>query len=72
VNNALYAYINDLKLGAAVEEFDLDREIAKITGVDNFTWTQLSIKDGTGVSDIATAPYQYPRVDLSDLVITLV
>ncbi len=72
VNNAIYNYVTGLHLGDSVEEFDLDREIAKITGVDNFVWTKLAVKDGVGVGDVTVAPYQYPRVALSDLVITLV
>lgn len=72
VNDAIYNYINGLKLGNNVEEFDLDREVAKITGVDNFTWVKLAVYDGVGVGDITVAPYQYARVALSDCVVTLV
>jgi len=65
-------YINGLKLGDNVEEFDLDREIAKVTGVDNFTWVQLSVKDGSGVADIPVTSYQYPRTIQPDLIVNLV
>lgn len=71
-NNVISDYINTLKLGEAVEEYDLDRETAKITGIDNLTWVQLSVKDGNGVGDITIAPYQYARILAADLVITLV
>jgi len=72
VISIISTYINDLKLGADVEEFDLDREIAKVAGVDNFTWVQLSIKGGNGVGDITVAPYQYPEIADADLVVSLV
>ncbi len=72
VIGVLSDYINALKLGVSVEEFDLDLEIGKVAGVDNFTWIQLSIKGGSGVGDITVAPYQYPDIAPADLVVSLV
>ena len=71
VREALLNYINSLQLNDNLEEFDMDREVGRIFGVDNFTWTILAVKDGTGVSDIVVGPNQYARIDPADLVITL-
>ena len=72
VYNAIYNYVNSLKLNENIEEFDIDREVAKVSGVDNFTYTTLALKDGSGVADITIAPYEYARIAASDLVINLV
>lgn len=72
VRNTVISYINDLKLGDDVEEFDIDALVGKIYGVDNWTYNQLSIKGGSGVQDVTIYPYQYPRILSSDFVINLV
>jgi len=48
VRNAVKTYINALKLGQSVEEFDIDAVVSRIYGVDNWTYNQLSISGGTG------------------------
>lgn len=72
VRTAVLTYINALKLGEDVEEFDLDGEVSKIYGVDNWVYNQLSVKDGSGVSDIEIGPNTYPTLAESDFVINLV
>jgi len=72
VRNAVYEYINALKLGENLEEFDIDSVVSKIYGVDNWTYNQLSIEDVTGVSDIEVDPNLYARILLSNFVINLV
>jgi len=72
VRTAVFDYINGLKLGENLEEFDIDSVVSKIFGVDNWTYTQLSIEGATGVSDIEVNPNLYARIVLSDFVINLV
>jgi hypothetical protein len=72
VRTAVTDYINDLKLGDNVEEFDLDALVGKIFGVDNWTYNQLSVKDGTGIQDVEIDPNTYARIVNADFVISLV
>ena len=72
VREAVMTYINALKLGEDVEEFDLDTTVGRVFGVDNWTYTILAIKDSTGVGDIEVPPNQYARILNSDFVINLV
>lgn len=72
VKNAISNYINDLKLGENLEEFDLDALVGKIYGVDNWTYNQLSVKGGSGVQDIEIDPTNYARILTSDFVVSLV
>jgi hypothetical protein len=72
VNDSLFTYINSLRLGANVEEFDLEKEVSKIAGIDNFVWSQLSIAGGTGVGDLTVAPYEHATIVQANLIINLV
>ena len=72
VRSAVFNYINNLKLGENVEEFDLDAIVGRIYGVDNWTYNQLSVLDGSGVQDIEIDPNSYARIDAADFVISLV
>jgi len=72
VRATIQTYINGLGLGEDVEEFDIDREVSKLFGVDNMVWNQLSIAGGTGVSDIAVSPKEYAWVENGSLNVTLV
>lgn len=72
VRTVISDYINNLKLGIDVEEFDLDREVGKLYGVDNLVWNQLSIEGSTGVGDIAIGPNQYAHINTGSLNVTLV
>jgi hypothetical protein len=71
VSTALSAFINAMKCGQDVEEFDLDREVAKVTGVDNLVYSTLAKKGATGVGDIVVTKTQYPRISSADLVVTV-
>ena len=72
VRNTVTNYINNLKLGENVEEFDLDSLVGKIYGVDNWTYNQLSVRDGTGIQDIDIEPNSYAQLEDADFVINLV
>jgi hypothetical protein len=72
VRNAISNYINALKLGDDVEEFDIDSQVARVYGVDNFVYSVLAVSGGTGVADITIGPNEYARVADADLVISLV
>lgn len=72
VRSAISNYINALKLGDDVEEFDIDSQVATVYGVDNFTYTVLDVVGGTGISDITIGPNQYAKIEDADLIISLV
>jgi hypothetical protein len=72
VRTVIQDYINGLALGVDVEEFDLDREVGKLYGVDNLIWNQLSLAGSTGVGDIAIGPNQYAYIQTGSLNVTLV
>ena len=72
VKNAISNYLNALVLGDDVEEFDIDSQVARVYGVDNFTYTILDVSGGTGVADITIGPNEYARIADADLIISLV
>lgn len=72
VRNAVLEYINALKLGENVEEFDIDSIVSRVYGVDNFVWSTLAAEGGTGVSDITIAPNNYAQLLEANFVINLV
>jgi hypothetical protein len=71
VRNTIATYINNLKLGINVEEFDLDREVGRLYGVDNLVWNQLSVVGGSGVADIDVGPMEYAYIEIGSLNVTL-
>lgn len=72
VRQAVLSYINGLKLGDNVEEFDIDSVVSRVFGVDNWTYSVLSYQDETGISDLEIGPNEFARLDEADLVINLV
>jgi uncharacterized phage protein gp47/JayE len=72
VRTSIKNYINSLKLGDAVEEFDIDAVVSQVYGVDNFVYNTLAVSTGTGVGDIAIGPNEYARIADPDLIINLV
>jgi len=72
VRTRVLDYINNLKLGIDVEEFDIDSEVSKIYGVDNWTYETLAVLDGSGVADLSIGPNKYAYINDTDLVINLV
>jgi hypothetical protein len=72
VRDRIVTYINSLKLGMDVEEFDIDAQVAQSSGVDPWVYVTLAVKGGLGVSDIAIGPMEYAYIEDSDLVISLV
>lgn len=72
VLTALSAFLNAYTVGQDVEQFDIDREVARVQGVDNFVYTTLAKKGGTGVANtIAIDKTQYARIASADLVVTV-
>jgi len=71
VRSAIKTYINSLMLGDNLEEFDIDREVGRIYGVDNFVYTVLDYQGGTGIGDLLIDKNQYARIEDADLVINL-
>lgn len=72
VRDRVLNYINGLLLGQNVEEFDIDSEVSRVFGVDNWTYTTLAVEGGTGVADIEIPPNQYARLEDANLVVNLV
>jgi hypothetical protein len=72
VRDRVLTYINSLKLGADVEEFDIDAQVAQISGVDNWVYVTLAVKGGIGVGDIAVGPMEYAFIEDADLIISLI
>lgn len=72
VVQSIIDFINSLGLGDAVEGSDIQKEVRKTSGVDNFIITRLTISTvPTGTSDVSTADNEYPRVEPSSINITL-
>jgi|LSQX01.2.fsa_nt_gb hypothetical protein len=63
--------VNNYKLGQSLETFDISSEVSRFFGVDNFIYSQFSVKGNEGVSDILIRPNQYARLIESDLLISL-
>jgi hypothetical protein len=72
VRSAIVDYFEDYELGDDVEEFDIDRVVSGVSGVDNWTYDILDVAGGTGVGDIEIGPNEYARLLTSNLVINLV
>ena len=76
VREAVYSYVNSLALGVNLEEFDIDSEVSKIYGVDNWTYVNLQERSDTvianSVADIEIAPTSYASLAQSDFIINLV
>jgi hypothetical protein len=71
VRNLILQYVNSLKLGESLEEFDLDAKVAQVYGIDNWTYSKLALRGQTGVSDISAGPFEYLTLLTSDLIINL-
>lgn len=72
VRGRIISYINALKLGDDVEEFDIDSQVASVGGVDNWVYVTLAVKGSTGVGDVAIGPSEYAYIEEADLIISLV
>lgn len=72
VRDRILTYVNSLKLGSDVEEFDIDAQVAAVGGVDNWVYVTLAVKGGTGVGDILIEPRDYAYLEAADLIISLV
>ena len=73
VNTAILDYVNSLLLGADVERSDLQGEVRRISGVDNFLIDRL-VRDPalTSATDIIIGDNEYARVSSADLAISLI
>ena len=76
VREAVFTYINALKLNDNLEEFDIDSVVSKIYGVDNWNYINLQQRSDTpianSVADIEIAANSYAIVEQSDFIINLV
>jgi len=63
-------FINSLGLGKTVEKSDIQAEVRKINGVDNFVFTLLDRVGGTGNDDVPIAKNEFPRISSGDITIT--
>jgi hypothetical protein len=79
VTTAVRGFVNSLMLnaripsvsdGGSVQKSDIDAEVRRISGVDNFTITIFDVVGGTGNADIPIGRNQYPRLAATDLTIT--
>jgi len=71
VRTAITKYVNGLNLGQNVEEFDIDRTVGQLYGVDNLVWNQLSFEGETGVSDLVIEPKSYAFLPVGSLNVSL-
>lgn len=69
---AVTTFINELKLGQAVEASDLQLIVRAFTGVDNFVITNLSKVGTVGTSDVALDANEYARIESADLALTVI
>ena len=72
VRERVLGYVNGLILNENVEEFDIDSEVSRVFGVDNWVYLTLAVEGGTGVFDIETPPNRYARLKDANLVVNLV
>lgn len=73
VSTAIQSFINNLGLGADVENSDLQGEVRRISGVDNFIITRLSRNPAViDTADIVIGGNEFARISTADLVLTLV
>jgi hypothetical protein len=67
--SSLVSYINTLKLGADIEQSDLQIVIRSTSGVDNFIFTVCHRVGSTGNSDVLIAKNEYGRITSSAITI---
>lgn len=73
VTTAIDTFINNLRLGANVELSDIQGEVRRVSGVDNFLIDRL-VRDPalSGAADVVISSTEYPRIATADLIITLI
>jgi uncharacterized phage protein gp47/JayE len=76
VSSAILTFINAFELNDDVEASDIQGEVRKVTGVDNFVITDLNNNTAAAsplvIADLAIGGSEYPRMDALDLLITVV
>ena len=73
VRIAVLNFFDNLKLGADVEESDIQGVVRAITGVDNYITTRLSrLSTPSGTGDVTIERNEYARISDTDYVITLI
>lgn len=73
VNAAILSYINGLLLGEDVERSDIQGEVRRVTGVDNFLIDRLVRNPAlTGAADLIIGDNEFARVSSADLIISLI
>jgi hypothetical protein len=81
VQSSILGFVNSLLLQAkipgtedrsSVQKSDVDGIVRRISGVDNFSFTQFCLVGATGNDDIPVGKNQYPRIAASAITISLV
>ena len=70
---SVLSFINGLKLGADVEESDIQGIVRQISGVDNYITTRLSrLGTPSGTGDVTIEWNEYARIAETDYIVTLI
>jgi hypothetical protein len=73
VVSAIATFINELKLGDDVEQFDLLAEVGakvgSLGGVDNLVLTGLNLVGVSGIIDIGISKAEYARIDTTNITV---
>lgn len=73
VSAAVLAFVDDLNLGADVENSDVQAVVRAISGVDNYIIDRLTLATVlSGTSDIAIADNAYPTLTSANFTVTLI
>jgi len=67
VTSAILNSVNSLSLNDDVEQSDIQAIVRNISGVDNFIFTKLDRKPGTGNSDVAINKNEFARLVSGDI-----
>lgn len=73
VSRRILAFIEGLGMGDDVERSDIQGEVRRVSGVDNFIFTRVARSvTGTGVADLSIATNEYATLAPADLTLTLI
>jgi hypothetical protein len=70
VITSILSFINSLGLGEAVEQSDIQSEVRRVSGVDNFIFTILDVVGGVGNADVVVEKNEYARITSGNITIT--
>jgi uncharacterized phage protein gp47/JayE len=70
VITAITSFINGLGLGDTVEKSDIQLEVRRVNGVDNFVFLLLDRVGGTGNADVEIEKNEFPSITSGDITVT--